>query len=104
MKLIVVRVYEGQRKIELASRRRQLISLGMQIRRADTASSDIWSAIQFLPVFRNPTPRSDPSLEVTWTPVTKTEFHYLNIDKKLTMQKDLAKDRMAFWEDLLSSL
>jgi len=42
-------------------------------------------------------------LGVTWTPVTKTEHNYLNIDTELTMQRDLAKDRVAFWEELLSS-
>jgi hypothetical protein len=54
--------------------------------------------------FRNPTPEPDPSLGVTWIPVTKTELNYLNIDKELSMQKDLAKDRVAFWEELESSL
>jgi hypothetical protein len=57
-----------------------------------------------LHIFRNPTPEPDPSLGVTWIPVTKTELNYLNIDKELTMQKDLAKDRVAFWEELQSSL
>jgi hypothetical protein len=71
---------------------------------ADKASSDTWRDPQLLHVFRNPTPRSDPSLGMIWTPVTKTEQHYLNIDKELTMQKDLAKDRMAFWEQLQSFL
>ncbi|PNF42151.1 Esterase E4 [Cryptotermes secundus] len=52
----------------------------------------------------NPTPGPDPSLGVTWIPVTETELNYLNIDKELTMQKDLAKDRVAFWEELQSSL
>jgi hypothetical protein len=70
----------------------------------DTASSDNWNAFQLLHVFRNPTPEPDPSLGVTWTPVTKTDLNYLNIDRNLTMQKDLAKDRVAFWEELQSSL
>ncbi|XP_021912901.1 esterase E4-like isoform X2 [Zootermopsis nevadensis] len=52
----------------------------------------------------NPTPKIDPLLGVTWTPVTKGELNYLNIDKELTMQKDIAKDRVAFWEELQSFL
>ncbi|XP_069675635.1 carboxylic ester hydrolase-like isoform X1 [Periplaneta americana] len=52
----------------------------------------------------NPTPERDPLVDVIWNPVTKSELHYLNIDKDLSMQKDLAKDRVAFWEDLQSSL
>jgi hypothetical protein len=70
----------------------------------NTASSSSQNELQSLHFFRNPTPDIDPLLGVTWTPVTKTELNYLNIDKELTMQKDLAKDRVAFWEELESSL
>lgn len=52
----------------------------------------------------NPTPKFDPLLGVIWSPVTKDGLRYLNIDKELTMQNDLAKDRVAFWEELQSSL
>jgi competence transcription factor ComK len=52
---------------------------------------------------RNPTPEEDSSLEVTWNPVTKTEFTYLNIDKELTVQKDLMKENMDFWDEVLAS-
>jgi len=57
-----------------------------------------------LHIFRNPTPEFDPLLGVIWSPVTKDGLRYLNIDKELTMQNDLAKDRVAFWEELQSSL
>jgi len=60
--------------------------------------------LPLLHIFRNPTPKFDPLLGVIWNPVTKDGLRYLNIDKELTMQKDLLKDRMAFWEELKSSL
>jgi len=60
--------------------------------------------LPLLHIFRNPTPKFDPLLGVIWSPVTKGELRYLNIDKDLTMQKDLLKDRMAFWDKLKSSL
>jgi hypothetical protein len=60
--------------------------------------------LQLLHIFRNPTPKFDPLLGVIWSPVTKDGLRYLNIDKELTMQNDLAKDRVAFWEELQSSL
>ena len=53
---------------------------------------------------RNPTPIQDPLLNVTWYPVTENEMNYLDIDKELTMKKDLAKERIAFWEELQSTL
>ncbi|PSN44740.1 hypothetical protein C0J52_10745, partial [Blattella germanica] len=52
----------------------------------------------------NPTPTNDPLLNVTWDPVTESDFNYLDIDKELVMKKDLAKERIAFWEELKSSL
>jgi hypothetical protein len=65
---------------------------------------DNQTVLQLLNVFRNPTPKFDPLLGVIWSPVTKDGLRYLNIDKELTMQNDLAKDRVAFWEELQSSL
>ena len=62
------------------------------------------TVLQLLHIFRNPTPKFDPLLGVIWSPVTKDGLRYLNIDKELTMQNDLAKDRVAFWEELQSSL
>jgi hypothetical protein len=53
--------------------------------------------------YRNPTPEPDSLLGVTWSPVTKTELHYLNIDKELTMHKDLMKENMDFWDKVLAS-
>jgi hypothetical protein len=74
------------------------------IPRVNKASPSSRNELQSLHIFRNPTPETDPLLGISWTPVTKTELHYLNIDKGLTMQKDLAKDRVAFWEELQSTL
>ncbi|CAG2055701.1 unnamed protein product [Timema podura] len=44
----------------------------------------------------------DPSrdLDVKWSPYTKLDHFFMNIDTKLSLQKDLNKDRMAFWEQL----
>lgn len=51
----------------------------------------------------NPTPIADKSLGVTWSPITKTELNYLNIDKELIMHRDLMKENMNFWDNVLAS-
>ncbi|XP_069678273.1 esterase FE4-like [Periplaneta americana] len=49
----------------------------------------------------NPTPEADPLLQnVTWNPVTQTEFPYLHIDTNLTLKHDLLNDTMNFWDQL----
>ncbi|XP_069678272.1 juvenile hormone esterase-like isoform X2 [Periplaneta americana] len=49
----------------------------------------------------NPTPEADPLLQnVAWKPLTKTEFPYLDIDTNLTLQHDLLKKAMNFWDQL----
>jgi hypothetical protein len=50
---------------------------------------------------RDPTPQPYPLLNVQWQPATSTDHAYLNIDTELTMQRDLLKERMRFWEDML---
>jgi len=50
--------------------------------------------------YRNPTPTAEPLLGVTWTPVTGLQISYLNIDKSLSMETDLTKARVEFWEKL----
>lgn len=55
-------------------------------------------------VFRNPTPAADPLLDVTWPPYTVDNHLYLNVDKELTLQHDLNKDRLQFWKDLYASV
>jgi hypothetical protein len=50
--------------------------------------------------FRNPTPLQDPLLEVIWSPATKSELSYLNIDKELTMRRDLRTENVKFWEQM----
>lgn len=51
----------------------------------------------------NPTPAEDPLLNVTWAPYTAEKPAYLNIDKELSLQYDLNKHRLQFWEDLYKS-
>ncbi|XP_046988442.1 juvenile hormone esterase-like [Schistocerca americana] len=50
----------------------------------------------------NPTPDpDDPMLPVTWTPFKKDNRYYLNITKDgLSVEKDLHKERMDFWDKL----
>jgi hypothetical protein len=36
-----------------------------------------------------------------WDPATETEQVYLKVDKELQMKRDLFKERMQFWEDML---
>lgn len=52
----------------------------------------------------NPTPAEDPLLNVTWAAYTPDEPTYLNIDQELSLQYDLNKDRLQFWEDLYKSV
>ncbi|KAJ9600064.1 hypothetical protein L9F63_009645, partial [Diploptera punctata] len=54
--------------------------------------------------FGNPTPTQDPLLNVIWNPITENEMNYLDINNELTMKKDLAKERTAFWEELEMTL
>jgi carboxylesterase type B len=53
--------------------------------------------------FSNPTPAEDLLLNVTWAPYTAENTAYLNIDKELSLQHDLNKHRLQFWEDLYKS-
>jgi carboxylesterase type B len=55
-------------------------------------------------LLRNPTPEDDPLLNVTWPSYTADEPTYLNIDKELSLQYDLNKERLQFWEDLYKSV
>ncbi|XP_047106313.1 juvenile hormone esterase-like [Schistocerca piceifrons] len=50
----------------------------------------------------NPTPDpEDPILSVTWTPFKKDNLSYLNMTKDgLSVEKDLIKERMDFWDKL----
>jgi len=50
---------------------------------------------------RDPTPQPDALLNVKWEPATSNDHVYLNIDTELSMQRDLLKERMRFWEDML---
>ncbi|PNF42928.1 Esterase FE4 [Cryptotermes secundus] len=49
----------------------------------------------------DPTPDCDSLLGVKWDPTTKAEHVYLSIDKEVQMRRDLFKERMQFWEDML---
>ncbi|KAJ8895418.1 hypothetical protein PR048_000750 [Dryococelus australis] len=44
----------------------------------------------------------DPSLQesVKWTPATKTNHTYLQIDFNLSIHQDMLKERMAFWDQV----
>jgi carboxylesterase type B len=53
---------------------------------------------------RNPTPAEDPLLNVTWPSYTTDEPIYLNIDDELSLEYDLNKERLQFWEDLYKSV
>ncbi|KAJ9581582.1 hypothetical protein L9F63_023241, partial [Diploptera punctata] len=51
----------------------------------------------------NPTPENDPDLGITWNPISKTDFSYLNIDTDLTVQNNVNKESLAFWEDIFAT-
>lgn len=49
----------------------------------------------------NPTPSKTEKLDnVIWTPFTSQNNAYMDIGEKLTVKKDLFKDRYSVWEDL----
>ncbi|CAB3257415.1 unnamed protein product [Arctia plantaginis] len=50
--------------------------------------------------FGNPTPDKDYNLPITWQPVDKDNAYYLNIGSELTLQTDVDKEKMDFWDDL----
>jgi hypothetical protein len=50
---------------------------------------------------RDPTSQRDSLLNVKWDRATKTDHVYLSIDTQLSMKRDLFKERMQFWEDVL---
>jgi hypothetical protein len=52
---------------------------------------------------RDPTPEVNSELTVKWGHTTKTNNVYLKIDKELSMQRDLQKERMALWEEIMGS-
>jgi hypothetical protein len=54
-------------------------------------------------LYRNPTPVADELLGVTWSPVVSNELNYLNIDSELTMNKDLMKENINFWDNIFPS-
>ncbi|PSN47919.1 hypothetical protein C0J52_03361 [Blattella germanica] len=51
--------------------------------------------------YGNPTPEAHHLLQnVTWTPVTATNFSSLNIDQNLTVEYDTRRDSLNFWENI----
>jgi hypothetical protein len=52
--------------------------------------------------FRDPTPEVNSELTVKWDRITKKNIVYLEIDKEMSMQRDLQKERMALWEEIMS--
>ncbi|XP_048007305.1 esterase FE4-like [Leguminivora glycinivorella] len=54
--------------------------------------------------YGNPTPdENDPLLQIKWDPVENAnKLNYLNIGSELTKGRNPFRDRMAFWDDLLS--
>ncbi|XP_069678766.1 uncharacterized protein [Periplaneta americana] len=66
----------------------------------DTSSRMVKLWVNFVKT-GNPTPEADPLLQnVTWSPVTQTEFPYLDIDTNLTLKHALRSDTMNFWDQL----
>lgn len=57
----------------------------------------------YILLYRNPTPVADELLGVTWSPVVSNELNYLNIDSELTMNKDLMKENINFWDNIFPS-
>ncbi|XP_068084708.1 juvenile hormone esterase isoform X2 [Anabrus simplex] len=52
----------------------------------------------------NPTPEADPLLPIAWQPYTAVNPCYLDVGEELTMEKNLFKERIQFWEELYRNL
>nr|CAD7397374.1 unnamed protein product [Timema poppensis] len=61
---------------------------------------------QFVKMWTNFAKTGNPSkeMDVTWAPATQTKRHYLRIDANLTLQQDLEKQRMVFWDEIYLNL
>nr|CAD7435534.1 unnamed protein product [Timema monikensis] len=61
---------------------------------------------QFVKMWTNFAKTGNPSkeMDVIWAPATQTKRHYLRIDANLTLQLDLEKQRMAFWDEIYLNL
>jgi hypothetical protein len=51
--------------------------------------------------YRDPTPQMKTELNVKWNHMTKGDNFYLNIDKEVSMQHDLQRDRMALCREVM---
>ncbi|CAG2057437.1 unnamed protein product [Timema podura] len=43
-------------------------------------------------------------LDILWSPNTASDHVYLKIDADLSLEKDLEKKRMAFWDEIYKSV
>nr|CAD7578819.1 unnamed protein product [Timema californicum] len=43
-------------------------------------------------------------LDILWRPNTVGDHFYLKIDADLSLEKDLEKERMAFWDEIYNSV
>jgi hypothetical protein len=54
--------------------------------------------------FSDPTVEMNSILDINWDPITKRDPVYLDINKELSMQRDLLKDRASVWDEALGPL
>ncbi|CAG2054512.1 unnamed protein product [Timema podura] len=61
---------------------------------------------QIVKMWTNFAKTGNPSkeMDVIWAPATKSNRYFLRIDANLTQQKDLEKQRMAFWDEIYLNL
>ncbi|XP_044728417.1 juvenile hormone esterase-like isoform X2 [Chrysoperla carnea] len=43
---------------------------------------------------------NDPLLNVTWLPINKEHFYYLNIDKDMSLRENPIQNRLLFWDNI----
>jgi hypothetical protein len=54
--------------------------------------------------FSDPSSEMNSILDVKWDPVKKTDPVYLDINKELSMRRDLLVDRVSLWNEALDPL
>ena len=59
--------------------------------------------LQYAYAYRDPTSQMESELNEKWNQMTKTDNLYLKIDKEVSMQRDLQRDRMALCREIMNA-
>jgi len=63
----------------------------------------ICKLLQYAYAYSDPSSRMESELNEKWNHMTKTDNLYLKIDKEVSMQRDLQRDRMALCRKMMNA-